>query len=207
MHYLRNCSGFYLPSTSNPSSLTSAMVNVTCTRQYSGYHFHPHDAVYYQLLPSVRALAEDMSTVSYDSSAWTSLWYTGLSNCFITAITLPWYFSGRHWVIFWCRWNAFISATLFLIASSMITNRVLSLYHSTGLPGPNPWSGAFMGLTWTTTVLMIVVCALMSWQLKYVNGNNGSCGNQGTTRSGDDAGPAEEWKSEKTFVEDGKSGA
>jgi hypothetical protein len=84
------------------------MFNVTCTRQRSGYVFHPHDAVYYQLFAPVKGLADDVSTVRYDSSAWTSLWYTGLSNCLVTAMLLPWYFSGRHWVIFWCCWDSFV---------------------------------------------------------------------------------------------------
>jgi len=209
MSYLSNCSGFFLPSPSNPSLLTSTKINISCTSQPSGYRLRPHDVIEYELLPGVKALAEDVSTKVWDTSSWISLWYTGISNCFVTAVMLPCGFLGtkgrREWVPWWSGWNAFISAVLFLAESACITHSVLSIHRSSGLPGPNPWPGAFMGLTWSATCLMWTVCGLMWWQWR-VERRNGGCGRcegggrvDGSRRA-ESAAPVGEWRSEKTLV-------
>jgi len=109
IHYFTNCSGFYLPSPTNPSLLTTTKINSTCTRQVSGYTFKLHDAIQSQLLPNVNDLAEYVSTAQHMTSTWSSLWYAGIGNGVIGGFTLPWNFKGkRPGLNWWAFCDAFV---------------------------------------------------------------------------------------------------
>jgi hypothetical protein len=109
MHYFSNCSGFFAPSAINPSILTAQKINITCTRQASGYIFKPHDVIKSHLLPSVQSLADTVSASQYETSTWSSLWYSGIGNMVVTAFILFWMLSGqRPGLSFWAFWNAFV---------------------------------------------------------------------------------------------------
>lgn len=113
MHYLRNCSGFFAPSTSNPSMLTYNKVNITCTRQFSGYPFSPHDVIQDTLLPSVKGIADTVNIATYPTATSSSLWYAGIGNLAVVAFELPWTFTGtRQWLNFWIWWNAVVSTCI-----------------------------------------------------------------------------------------------
>jgi len=162
VHYFSNCSGFYAPSVDDPSILTSEMIDITCTRQYSGYNFNPHDVVESQLFPSVVEVAHSVSTFQYMTGTWISLWYSGMSNCAITLFTLPWNFWGqRPGINRWAWWDSFITTVMFLASSAMVTNTVITVNHAHGLPGHNPGSAGFLGVMWLTTTLMAVICAIL----------------------------------------------
>jgi hypothetical protein len=88
MHYLANCSGFYAPSLTNPPILTSEMVNITCTRQLSGYRFSPYEVIQSVLLPSVKGVVDEVSMAKYETSNWISLWYAGIQNLSVVLIGL-----------------------------------------------------------------------------------------------------------------------
>jgi len=201
LHYFSNCSGFFAPSLTNPSILTSKMVNITCHRQFSGYHFSPHDVIQSTLLPGVSGIAETVSTATYQTATWSSLWYAGIGNLAVASFELPWTFTGRRsWLNFWIAWNYFISTVLFLSSSAMVTNTVIRVHNAKGLPGPNPWPGTFLGIMWSTTTLMGIVSALM-WVQRHME-SSGDCYVAETpvrVEGGEER--VEEWKSETTFVE------
>jgi len=108
MHYLSICSGFFQPSTINPALLTSTRVNVSCTRQVSGYTFSLSSILKTQLQLSVQELAAEVAAnvKDYNTSSWVSLWYTGITTCFATILILPFTFSGTRRL----NLNAFIVA-------------------------------------------------------------------------------------------------
>jgi hypothetical protein len=83
----------------------------------------------------------------------------------------------------------------------MVTNTVITVHHAKGLPGPNPWPGTFLGIMWSTTTLMGAVCVLAWAQWEMGGRHERCCNDDGETRVRVDAGPVEEWKSEKTAVE------
>lgn len=114
MHYLSNCSGFFAPSTSNTSLLSSKKINITCTRQTSGYNFTPREVVESQLKQGVRTLADDLNNDTYKTSVWVSLWYSGIGNCVLAALLLPWNFRRQaNWVSSGTFWQSFVRANLF----------------------------------------------------------------------------------------------
>jgi len=84
---------------------------------------------------------------------------------------------------------------MFLSSSAMVTNMVITVHHAKGLPGPNPGSAKFLGIMWSTTTLMAVVCVLM-WVQWNMEGRRG-------TQCGAEA--IEEWKDEKAVREGQKS--
>jgi hypothetical protein len=98
MHYFSTCSGFFAPSTSNPSLLSATKINVTCVRQGSGYIFSLGSILQRDINPSILALADEAASKvkNVDTRAWIILWYTGISTCFLTLCGLPFSFSGRR---------------------------------------------------------------------------------------------------------------
>jgi hypothetical protein len=96
MHYFSICSGFWAPSTINPSLLTSTKINVLCTRQTSGHTFSLSQILASELLPSVRSLLADVPTKSYNTSPWSNCWYIGIADCFVACMLLPFAFSGKR---------------------------------------------------------------------------------------------------------------
>lgn len=96
MHYFSICSGFWAPSTNNPSLLTSTKINVLCTRQAADYTFSLSQILASELLPHGRNLLADVPTKSYSTSTWSSCWYSGITYCFIACILLPFAFSGKR---------------------------------------------------------------------------------------------------------------
>jgi hypothetical protein len=86
---------------------------------------------------------------------------------------------------------------MFLSSSAMVTNTVITIHNAKGLPGPNPWPRTFMGIMWSTTTLMAVVCVLM-W-VQWLIASKHCCKEAERSVQGD-ARPVEEWKSEATFV-------
>ena len=231
MHYYSNCSGFYAPSITNPSILTSTKINVTCTRQVSGYTWNLHAVIHSTLHPSVQEIADTVSTSKYQTSTSSSLWYTGLSNAVITLLELPWNFmGGRPWLHYWEWWNAFvrphpfpipihihpqrtiftdennqISTAMLLSGAAIATNQMITVHHAHGLPGPNPQSSMFLGIMWSTVVLMGLVCALTWVQWRHESARNGHCYREGCeTRVSGDARSVEEWNSDNTAVDDRK---
>jgi hypothetical protein len=112
MHYLSNCSGFFAPSTSNRSLLSSNKINITCTRQISSYTFTPREVVASQLKQSVKALAGGLNNDTYKTGVWVSLWYSGIGNCVLTSLLLPWNFKRQaNWVSSGTFWQSFVRAT------------------------------------------------------------------------------------------------
>jgi hypothetical protein len=96
MHYLSICSGFWAPSTSDPSLLTSTKIKVVCTRQTSGYTFNLSQILASELLPNVQGLLADVPITSYKTNIWTNCWYTGIGNCVLACLCLPFAFSGKR---------------------------------------------------------------------------------------------------------------
>ena len=94
---------------------------------------------------------------------------------------------------------------MLLASSAMVTNTIITVRHAKGLPGPNPGSATFLGIMWSTTTLMGVVCGLMWVQWNLEGRDGGCCEDERETRVNGNAGSVEEWKSEKTFVEGQKS--
>lgn len=225
MHYLITCFGFFAPSTVNPSLFTKLKVNSACARQTSGYTFKLHDVIEDQLLPSVRDLANSVSTAEYMTNTWSSLWYAGIGNCVLTAMVLLQNFAGkRPWLNGWICCDAFvrptswslilylyikhtykeqiqISAALLLASSAMVTNTIVTVRHTKGLQGPNEGSEIFLPMMWSTTVLMAAVAALMWLQGRLDEKHGQFFGEEHEMRVRGDAELMEEWKSQNTFVE------
>lgn len=98
MHYLSICSGYFVPSVSDPSLLTSRKVNMTCNRQSSGYTFSLAKLLRNELKPSVKSLADQIGAraKSYDTAPWINLWYAGIVFAFLELLVLPFTFSGER---------------------------------------------------------------------------------------------------------------
>jgi hypothetical protein len=95
MHYFSVCSGYYVPSTSNPSLLTSSKTNITCSRQWSGYNFSLHDTVLSTLRPEVKDLADGLTDRRWPTQSASSAWYTGMSNVFLCCVVLSFTVAGK----------------------------------------------------------------------------------------------------------------
>lgn len=166
IHYLSICSGFYVPSESNPSLLTTSSVNVTCTRQRSGYTFWIADILRAGLKPSVQSLVEidhfTIDTRSYNTAPWVNLWYAGIVFAFLEFFLLPFTFSGKRRLNMWAFIATLISFLMFDISSGLVTGHVIGM-HRHGLA---TYPAAFLGLTWTSCVCMILVLFLtqMEWK-------------------------------------------
>jgi hypothetical protein len=88
MHYFSVCSGYYIPSSSNHSVLSSSTTNITCVRRYSGYNFSLHDTVASTLPSEVISLAEKMTAQRWSTMTAINAWYTGVSNVFLSFVAL-----------------------------------------------------------------------------------------------------------------------
>jgi hypothetical protein len=97
IHYYTTCSGFFAPSTSNPSLLSTTKINTTCMLQGSGNVFSLGSTLEKEIKPSVRLLADEVASKvkSYNISPPINLWLTGISTCFVIILNLPCSFSGR----------------------------------------------------------------------------------------------------------------
>jgi hypothetical protein len=96
MHYIRNCSGFFATSGSNPSLLTPRKINITCTSQSTGYTFILNDILRDGLNPSVQALADEIPESHYDTRPYYSLWQVGQVTSIVAATTIPSTWAGTR---------------------------------------------------------------------------------------------------------------
>jgi hypothetical protein len=190
MHYLRTCSGFYAPSSSNPSLLTSTQINRTCKRQSPGYSFSVHDALQQELDPSVKAFAEDVNTKSYSTMPWVGLWYIGIIAAGVVILLLPFTWEGVRRMNGYCALVSFvgfpftfrlrsqislltnehkISYVSFNIASGLSNATIIgarSLW-SAGEPVVITSSSGYLGLAFSTLVLMIVCFVLTQTEWRF----------------------------------------
>ncbi|PMD57410.1 uncharacterized protein K444DRAFT_665763 [Hyaloscypha bicolor E] len=157
MHYFSVCSGYYIPSSSNPSVLTSSTTNITCVRRYSGYSFSLHDTITSTLSSEVIGLAEKMTAQRWSTRTAISAWYTGVSNVFLSFVALSFaLWCGRAW------WSETIIMSLiawlcFFIGSGIMTHQILSIQRLSGSGvGPNPYPGSFLALTWACSVFQFL---------------------------------------------------
>ena len=108
MHYLRTCSGFYAPSTSNPTLLTSTKTNITCTKQHLGYSLSVYASLQGDLKPSVQGLLQDIPAKSYNTAPWAALWIIGIMATIVLILLLPWTFEGVRRINGYCVLCAFV---------------------------------------------------------------------------------------------------
>ncbi|KAH8773325.1 hypothetical protein BGZ57DRAFT_1005308 [Hyaloscypha finlandica] len=157
MHYFSVCSGYYIPSSSNPPVLSSSTTNITCVRRHSGYSFLLHDTIASTLPSEVIGLAEKMTAQRWSTMTAISAWYTGVSNVFLSFVALSFaLWRGRAW------WNETIIMSLiawlcFFIGSGIMTHQILSIHRLSGNGvGPNPYPGSFLALTWACSVFQLL---------------------------------------------------
>jgi hypothetical protein len=184
MHYLRTCSGFYAPSSSNPSLLTSTQINRTCKHQSPGYSFSVHDVLQQELDLSVKAIAEDVNTKSYNTMPWVGLWCIGIIDAGFLILLLPYTWEGVRRMNGYCVLVSFvglpstfhirsqiplltnerkISYVTFNIASGLSNaaiNSARSLWGAGELVVITSSSG-YLGLAFSTMVLM-VLCFILT---------------------------------------------
>lgn len=120
MNYLSICSGYFAPSVSDPSLLTSTKLNITCTRQPSGYTFSLAKLLRNELKPSVKSLADQIgvTTKSYDTAPWISFWYAGIVFTFLELLVLPFTIGGKSRIHMYTFILALVS---FIISPSIYT--------------------------------------------------------------------------------------
>jgi hypothetical protein len=172
MYYFEICSGFWAPSTSNPSLLTDNNINITCTRQVSGYVFSLSSILAMELKPGAQKLAAEVAANFKDQNTgpWSGLWYTGISNGFLALVALPYIFSGRRGA--WFR-NHFIfnmlviSLTMFIASSGLATSDILGITRSTYFH--NSYPSTFIALTWLTSIYMVLAFCLVLFEWKFLD--------------------------------------
>jgi len=167
MHYFSVCSGYYVPSSSNPSLLTSSKTNITCSRQSSGYNFSLQDTVLSTLRSEVKDLADGLTDRRWTTQSASSAWYTGISHVFLCVVVLSFTVAGKGG---WWRETivmSFISWVCFFVSSSLLTHRILAINHLSGDGiGPNPRPNEFLALTWCCAVVELVAFCLRWWEIR-----------------------------------------
>jgi hypothetical protein len=78
------------------------------------------------------------------------------------------------------------------------------VHNSTDTLGPNPYCGPFLALTWASTTCITVVCILIFVDWKFAKEIHDGCSRLSTRQATRDAVPAEEWRSEKTCIDEEK---
>lgn len=172
MHYFTICSGFWAPSTSNPSLLTDNKINITCTRQISGYVFSLSSILTKELKPGVQKLAAEVAANFGDqnTSTWSSLWYAGIVNGFFALVVLPYLFRGKRGA--WsCNHFIFtsllVSLTMFVSSSGLTTVNILGITSSTYYH--NPYPSTFIALTWLSFIYMMLAFCLVLCEWKFLD--------------------------------------
>ena len=129
MHYLSSCSGFFEPSTSDPSQLTPNMINVTCVARPSGYTFSLGSILQQDINPSIRELADEVASKvkNVDTGPWVGVWYLGISTSGVTLVDIPFTFSGRMRNMNW--WNFMWSGVVSTLLSVQSWHELTKLDH------------------------------------------------------------------------------